>query len=436
MLDVALVRETPQKLRENLRKRQLTDQIGQVDNILSLDERRRKLIQKIEVLRSERNKISSQISGGDDQDLIGKAALIKEKIQSLEPQLKEVEGNLQEILWQMPNFLHPDVPEGKDESENKIIRKRGKPTEFDFEVKDHVALGESLDMIDIGTASKVSGARFYYLKGEAVLIQFALVQFVLKAVTDAKIITEIASSVRNPFDTPFTLVIPPVLMRPEIMQKMGRLEPVEDRYVLEKDDLVLVGSAEHTLGPMLMDEIILKEKLPIRYLGYSTAFRQEAGSYGRDTRGILRVHQFDKLEFETFIQPEYGEVEQDFLVAMQEYFMQKLKIPYQVVAICTGDMGGPDYRQIDIEAWLPGQGEYRETHTSDFMTDYQARRLNIKFKDAQGERQHVHMNDATALAIGRTLIAILENYQQKDGSVVVPEVLREYVGKEVIRSTG
>jgi len=224
------------------------------------------------------------------------------------------------------------------------------------------------------------------------------------------------------------------MIKPDVYVRMARLDPSqkEERYYLPKDDIYLIGSAEHTLGPLHIDEIVPEDKFPIRYLGFSTAFRREAGTYGKDTRGILRVHQFDKAEMESFTLPENSTKEQNFIVAIQEYLMQGLEIPYQVVMICTGDMGGPNYRQVDIETWLPGQNKYRETHTSDLMTDYQARRLKTKVKRKNGELELAHMNDATAFAIGRTIIAILENYQQEDGSVVIPRVLREYVGKDKI----
>ena len=224
------------------------------------------------------------------------------------------------------------------------------------------------------------------------------------------------------------------MIRPEIYQKMGRLEPKEDKYHLEEDDLWLIGSAEHTLGPIHMNDVLKEEELPIRYIGYSTAFRREAGSYGKDVKGILRMHQFDKLEMETFTTPENGIQEQNLLVAVQEHLMQEFEIPYHVMAVCTGDMGGPDVRQIDIEAWMPGQKTYRETHSADFMGDFQARRLNIRVKRKTGENEYVFMNDATTFAIGRALIAIMENGQQKDGSIVLPKLLQKYLGKEKIEA--
>ena len=223
------------------------------------------------------------------------------------------------------------------------------------------------------------------------------------------------------------------MIKPDIFAKMARLEPKDERYYIQSDDVYLVGSAEHALGPMHMDETILEQDLPLRYAGYSTAFRREAGSYGKDTKGILRMHQFDKIEMESFSKPEDSIMEQDFFVAIQEYLLKQLEIPYQVMMICTGDMGGPDARQIDIECWMPGQNKYRETHTADLMTDYQARRLNTKLKRKDGKNEFVHMNDATVFAIGRTLIAILENNQQKDGSVKVPKVLHKYTGFKAIK---
>ncbi|MBV9349396.1 MAG: serine--tRNA ligase, partial [Patescibacteria group bacterium] len=232
---------------------------------------------------------------------------------------------------------------------------------------------------------------------------------------------------------PFVAVIPPYMMKTGVMNRMARLHPMDQRYVFEKDDLVLIGSAEHTLGPLHMDESIPESTLPIRYAGYSPAFRREAGTYGKDTKGIIRMHHFDKLEMESFTKPEEGYVEQDFLVAIQEHFLALLGLPYQVVIKSTGDQGTPDQRGIDMETWMPGQGTYRETHTSDYMGGYQARRLNTRVKRSDGSLEHVHMNDATLVAMSRTLAAILENYQEPDGSVRVPKVLQSYLNKDIIR---
>ncbi len=419
MLDINLIRQNPESVKKGISAKNTNPKL--VDDFLALDGEWRKLTKETDDLRAQQKKLS-------DERKIEKAKELKDKIQSLEGDLKEIEKNREEILWQIPNLPSEDTPTGKNETENEVIRKWGEPKEFDFKPRDHVELGELLDIIDIEHASKVSGTRFNYLKGPVALLEFSLINYVFDVLTDKKIIKSFAAKIdKNYSDKLFIPVLPPVMIRPDVLDKMGRLKPEEERYYILKDDLYLAGSAEHTLGPLHMDEIIPEEKLPIRYIGFSTSFRREAGSYGKDTRGILRVHQFDKLEIESFTTPEDSIKEQDFIVAIQEYFMQSLEIPYQVVAICTGDMGGPDARQIDIEAWMPSQNRYRETHTSDMMTDYQARRLNTRVKRKDGKLEFIHMNDATAFAIGRMIIAILENYQQKDGSILVPKVLQKYL---------
>lgn len=233
--------------------------------------------------------------------------------------------------------------------------------------------------------------------------------------------------------TPFTPVIPPLMINFETAEKMGRLHPMEDRFTFPEDKFMMIGSAEHSLGPIHMDEVLDAKDLPIRYVANTPAFRREAGTYGKDTKGILRMHQFDKIEMETFCLPEDGLAEQELIVGIQEYLLQKLELPYEVMAVCTGDMGNLDYRQIDINTYIPSQGRYRETHTSDYMTDYQARRLNIKYKKQDGTREYVHMNDATAFAMGRILIAIIENNQTADGKIQIPTVLQPYMhGKTII----
>jgi len=329
----------------------------------------------------------------------------------------------------VPNIPSADTPVGNDEEDNQVIRQWGEKPQFSFEPKAHWDLGKDLGIIDSERAAEVSGSRFTYIKGDLARLQFALVQFALDTVTNEETLKVIADEAELEVSTkPFIPVVPPVMVKPAVLNRMARLEPREDRYYIEQDDVFLAGSAEHTLGPIHMDEIIDADQLPLRYLGYATSFRREAGSYGKDTKGILRQHQFDKMEMESFTTPEDSLREQNFFVAIQEYMMRKLNVPYQVVQICTGDMGLPDYRQIDIESWMPGQDTYRETHTSDLMTSYQPRRLNTRYKAADGKPEFVHMNDATLFAIGRTLIAIMENYQQADGSIAVPDVLKPYMG--------
>ncbi len=418
MLDLEFIRENPKKIQKACDDKAID---LDVDKILKLDKKRRSLLQKIEGWRCEKNKI-----GRKD---IKKARKLKEKIKDLEPDLEKVEESLEELMFKVPNIPTKDVPFGKDEEDNKEIRRWGKPTKFDFKPKDHLTLGEKLDIIDVERAAKVSGSRFGYLKGEAALLEVALIRYVFEVLTSKKVIKEIVNSFdKDHSDKIFTPVFPPVMIRPGPYRRMARLSPEDEdeRYHLPKDDLYLIGSAEHTLGSMHIDERISYKKFPIRYLGFSSCFRREAGSYGKDTRGIFRVHQFDKLEMESFTLPENSLQEHKFLIAIQEYLMQSLKIPYRIMLICTGDMGAPDARQIDVEAWFPGQKRYRETHSADYMTDYQARRLNTRFK-RKGDLNFVHMNDATAFAVGRIIIAIMENYQQKDGSIEIPEVLQKYL---------
>lgn len=412
MLDIKFIRENPKLVEEkSAQKGYRVD----VKKLLDVDEKRRKLIEEVDKLRSDRKKTADARDEKKGQE-------IKNVLRQKENQLEKLQEEFYVLIREVPNIPLGDVPFGKDESENKPIRKWGTPKKFDFKVKDYQDLGESLNLIDTETASKVSGSRFGYIKGELVQVQFALIQLALDLLTSEKEIQKIS---RGKSVKPFIPVIPPVMIKPAIFDQMARLDPKEERYYIQSDDLYLIGSAEHTLGPLHMDQTIAEKDFPVRYVGYSTSFRREAGTYGKDTRGIFRVHQFDKLEIESFTLPEESVEEQNFIIGIQEYLMQQLEIPYQVTMICTGDMGGPDARQIDIDAWFPSQNKYRETHTSDLMTDYQARRLNTKVKRKNNETEYVHMNDATVFA-GRTLLAILENNQQKDGSIAVPKILQKY----------
>ncbi len=424
MIDIKYIRENIEELKKVMALK--NKEVALIDELLEYDEKRRALITTTQDLREKRNQIAKA------KDQIEEGKKLKIELKENEDELEKIESKYQEILYSIPNLISSDTPIGKDESENKVIRTWGEPTKFDFEPKDHLELGEKLGVIDTKTATEVTASRFAYLMGDLARMEFALVQFVFDTLTNKDILSEIAKSVGVEEKT-FIPVVPPVMIKPTVMEKMARLQPIEERYYIPQSDLYLVGSAEHTLGPIHMDEIIPESQMPIRYVGFSPAFREEAGSYGKDTKGIIRMHQFDKVEMESFSLPEESIKEQDFFVAIQEYLMQSLELPYQVVAICTGDMGGPDYRQIDIETWMPGQDKYRETHTSDLMTDYQSRRLNTKVRRNDGENQFVHMNDATAFAIGRTIVAIMENYQTEDGSIRIPKVLQKWMGKEVIK---
>lgn len=438
MLDIIFLRENVDEVRRKIARKNADPKL--VDRFLELDQKWRVATKQLDDLRAEQRALSKKIAapgGGEPRPEASSgrdaAKAKKEIIRIKESEHAELERDRELVLMQIPNIPSEDTPIGKDETENKVIRTWGEPTKFTFAPKDHVILGESLGLIESEKAGTISGTRFAYLMGGLVRLQFALVQYALEVLGDEHIIKIIAEKIALRYSAkPFMPVVPPTMIKPEIFQKMARLEPKDDRYYIPSDDVYLVGSAEHTLGPLHMDETLTEDKFPIRYVGYSTSFRREAGSYGQDTRGILRLHQFDKLEMESFTTPENGVNEQNFFVAIQEYLMQSLKLPYQVVAICTGDMSSPDVRQIDIETWMPGQNRYRETHTSDYVADYQSRRLGTRVKHKNNETEFAHMNDATVFAIGRTLIAIMENYQTEDGKIRVPEILQPYLKKEFI----
>ncbi|MCR4275133.1 MAG: serine--tRNA ligase [Candidatus Wolfebacteria bacterium] len=437
MLDVNLIRNNPDLVKKGVASKNVDPKL--VDDFLSLDERWRKLVKDGDDLRSIQKKLS-------EERKIDEAKEVKEKIKANEEELKEVETEREKILYLLPNLPIENVRTGKDESENEVLRKWGEATDFEFPAKDHLELGETLGVIDIKAAGEVSGSRFSYLKGKLAQMEFAIIQFVINALSDNEIISEIiAKNGLNVSTKNFVPVIPPVLIRKEMMQAMGYMERGEEEiYYFPKDDLTLVGTAEQSIGPMHAGEVFNVKDLPLRYLGFSTCFRREAGSYGKDTRGILRSHQFDKLEMFSITTAENSIEEHKFLLAVEEYLMQELKIPYQVIDICSGDLGDPAAAKFDIEAWMPGQpsissgqesedrGRYRETHSVSNTTDFQARRLNIRYKDQNGEMKFVHMLNGTAFAIGRTLVAIMENYQQEDGSIKVPEVLQKYLNFDTI----
>lgn len=408
MIDINFIRENFEKVKEGVVAKQLPGSL--VDDVLELDKKRRDLLQEVEELRASRNAISSK-----QHEASSEAKEIKLKLKELEPKLRDAEEKFREAMLQIPNIPADDVKTGKDESENEIIRTWGEKKNFSFDPKDHVELGERLNIIDIERASKVSGARFSYLKGDGVLLEMALVNFALETLTPEG----------------FVPVIPPALIKRESMGAMGYLEHggEEDMFSLSQDNLILIGTSEQSIGPMHGGEILDVNSLPIRYVGYSPCFRREAGSYGKDTRGILRVHQFDKVEMFSFTTKENGDSEHEFLLSLEEKLFQALEIPYQVVKMCSGDLGAPAARKYDIEAWIPSQGKYREVTSTSTTTDFQSRRLNIRYQGKEG-MEFVYMLNGTAFAIGRTIIAILENYQEEDGSVTIPSVLRKWMGKD------
>jgi len=407
MLDIKFIRNNPEKVRDACKKRGVDLDI---EKIVSLDAKKRELLQEIESMKAEQNKL-----GKED---IAKAQALKADIKTKEPLLKEVDEELQKLLLLLPNIPQEDVPTGNEEA-NVVLRQEGKLPKFSFEPKEHLALGEALDVIDVERAAKVSGSRFAYIKGDLALLEFALVRMAMDYAAKEK----------------FVPVIPPVLVKEEMMKDMGYIDTKEDlaeRYFFEKEKMFLVGTAEQSVGPMHQGEVFGEKELPKRYVAFSTSFREEAGSHGKDTKGILRVHQFDKVELFSFCHPEKSKEEHQFLVSFEEKLWKDLGIPYQVVQLAAGDMSRPAVSTIDIEAWLPGQNKYREVSSASNTTDFQARRLSIRYKTKEGKTEFVHMLNATGFPIGRTLIAIMENYQQKDGSIEIPKALQKYIGKKKI----
>jgi seryl-tRNA synthetase len=433
MLDIKFIRENKDIVKEGAKKKNIDVDI---DSLLSVDEKRLELLSRVEFLRGEQNKVSvsmgGKLSDAARGQLIEEMKLVKEELKEKEEELRNTIADWQALMLKIPNIPSVDTPEGKDDTGNQVLRQWGEKPQFSFTPKEHFELGKALGIIDTETAAEVASSRFSYLKGDLVLLQFALIQMCWEILTNEETLKKIAKESNISVNvSKFMPVLPPVFVRPLVQVKMARYMAPEDHYLFPNDDLMLIGSAEHTLGSMHMNKIFEEDELPIRYAGYSTAFRREAGTAGKDTNGILRQHQFDKMEMEVFSLPENSIKEQNFLVAIQEYILQTLKLPYQVVAVCTGDMGFPDTRQIDVETWMPGQNKYRETHSSDLTGGFQARRLNTRVRRKDGKIEPVHMNDATVVS-QRPLIAIIENYQQEDGTIKIPEVLQKYLGKEII----
>jgi seryl-tRNA synthetase len=431
MLDIQFIRDNPELVAEKSRQKGYEVDITQ---LLGFDRERRELQQQTEDLRRQRNELTAQTKGQRPSDeQVDRGRELKEQVANLEHRLASIDKEFLALLKQVPNMPLDDVPVGATEAENVVAEQTGDKPQFDFQPKHHYQLAEPKDWIDKERAAKIAGSRFAYLKGDLVRLQFAIIQWVIQTLGDEKVIQKIIddNALQLPAK-PFTPILPPALLKTEPYIASDRLNAEEVTYKIEQDDLWLNASAEHTLCTMYWNEILPEEQLPIRYIGYSTSFRREAGTYGKDMEGILRLHQFDKLEMEVFSTGETGLQEHLLLIAIQEYLVQQLDLPYQVLQKCTADIGKPNARGVDIEIWLPGQGAYRETHTADYMTDYQARDLKIRVKRTDGVTQLVHTNDATAFALGRIMIAVLENYQTADGQVKIPEVLRPYLNAEFI----
>ena len=376
---------------------------------------------KIDELKAEKNRLNDEMKkGGKKDEIIEKGKIIKEKLEKFEPGLNEVSKEFQILLLQVPNMTHPDSPIGKDDSENKEIERYGEPPKFDFEPKGHEELMRNLDLIDFERAAKVSGAKFYYLKNEGALLELALINFVFEKLLKKGFI---------PFITPD-------LARDKVLEGIGfnPRGPETQVYSIENTDLSLIGTAEITMGGYHMDEIIPEEKLPLKYAALSHCFRTEAGAYGKHSSGLYRVHQFTKVEMFAYTLPEDSEKIHEELKDIEKDIFNDLGIPFRVVDICTGDLGGPAYRKYDLEAWMTSRNGWGEVTSTSDTTTYQSRRLNIKVERKDGTKEFLHMLNGTAIAVSRALIAIIENYQQKDGSIKIPKVLQKYTGFKTIKA--
>ncbi len=435
MLDIQFIRENQDLVTEKSAQKGYPVSISR---LLELDTHRRELVTQTEQIRAERNVLSDGMKGGKPApEQIEQSKLLKEKLAALEAELVPVEAEYGELLRAVPKMPAEGVPVGASEDENVVARTVGDKPVFDgFTPKNHWEILEPRDMLDKQRAAKIAGSRFGYLKGGIVRLEFAIVNYVMQTLGDEQIIKKIIADNDIRDDNgellspkPFTPVLPPAMQRTEPYTASSRLNAAELTYKIEQDDLWLNASAEHTLCTMYMDEILPEDMFPIRYIAFLTSFRREAGTYGKDTEGMLRWHQFDKLEMEVFSTPESGLAEHRLVVAIQEYLVQSLGLPYRLLEKCTADIGKPNAKGVDIEVWFPGQQAYRETHTADYMTDYQTRALKTRLRrGSDGQVQLAHTNDATTFATNRIIAAITENNQTADGHIIVPEVLHQYMG--------
>jgi len=420
MLDIKLIRENPEFVRNNLKKRGELDNIRMLDELINFDRKWRQTLTKLNDFRHQRKLITTEVAalkkrGKDANKELAKAKTVDKKITALEKQVNKYEEKTRYYLMRLPNVLHESVPIGKDENDNVPIRIWGDIPKFSFSIKDHIDLALSLNIMEIERAGKVAGARFFYLKNEGVLLDMALMSFALEEMVKKG----------------YTPVEPPFLMRRKPYEGVVALSDFEDvLYKIENEDLYLIATSEHPMAAMFMDEVLKTEDLPLKLVGISTNFRKEAGAHGKDTRGIFRTHQFNKIEQFIFCKPEDSWKMHEELIQNAEALVQKLGLPYRVVNCCTGDIGTVAAKKYDIEAWMPAQNAYREIISCSNCTDYQARRLNIRYREKEGEppKGFVRTLNSTAIATGRTIVTILENYQQDDGSVIIPEVLRKYMG--------
>jgi seryl-tRNA synthetase len=420
MLDLKLIRSDPERVKAALARRGAAEQ---VDELLGLDARRRELLPQIEGAQAERKTLSKQIGeakqrGESGEEQMRAVGALKETIESGKVELERVEADLRAIVTALPNLPDPDAPDGMTEEDAVVLREEGKPPNFDFEPRDHLDIGTELGLIDMEAGARVSGSRFAYIKGDLVMLELALVRFALDLV-------------RGEGHEP---VVPPVLVREEALVGTGFLPGDRDQiYEVPKDELFLVGTSEVPLAALHADEILSADRLPLRYAGFSTCFRREAGAAGRDTRGIFRVHQFDKVEMFSFVEPSESAAEHERLLAIEERILAELEIPYRVVNVAAGDLGAPAAKKYDCEAWIPSQGRYRELTSCSNTTDYQARRLGCRYRPGEDEApQVVHTLNGTAVAVGRTMIALIENRQERDGGFTLPTILHSYGSPEKI----
>lgn len=422
MLDIRFVRDNPEKVKEALRKRGYEIDF---DEFLELEQNRLAVLREIESKRALRNSVSQEIArikankGQIDESLIAQMRNLSDELKALEEKLKELEQKVESFLLYIPNIPHHTVPIGKDENDNVEVRRWGTPPEFDFEPLPHWQIGEILDIIDFERASKIAGSRFAVMKGLGAKLERALINFMIDL--------HVSKGYRE--------VLPPFLVNKESMTGTGQLPKFEDDlFKISDPELYLIPTAEVPVTNLHREEILSEDELPIYYVSYTPCFRREAGSYGKDVRGLIRQHQFNKVELVKFVKPENSYEELESLTRDAEEVLQKLGLHYRVVSLCTGDLGFASAKTYDIEVWLPAQGKYREISSCSNFEDFQARRANIRFR-RRGKKgtEYVHTLNGSGLAIGRTVVAILENYQQKDGSIVIPEALRPYMGLDIIR---
>jgi seryl-tRNA synthetase len=419
VLDLRYVRENPEAVAENCRNRGV---VADIDLVVKLADRRSGLIQELNELKHQQNQLAKSVGGERDLErrkyLIAESRRMKEAIPKRETELQTVERRLREEMLKIPNMTHPDSPIGKDDTENVELKRVGEIPTFDFEPRDHVELGEALGIIDFEAGTKVAGSKFYFLRADAVLLELGLVRYALDMLIERG----------------YEPTITPDLARDETLVGTGFIPrgPETQIYSIEDSDLSLVATAEITLAGSLAGDILNEERLPVRLAGLSHCFRTEAGSHGRASRGLYRVHQFTKVEMFGFTTPEQSDAMHEEMLGIEEEIFQGLGIPYRVVDICTGDLGGAAYRKYDLEAWMPGRDAYGEITSTSNTTDYQARRLQIRYRKDGGRPQLLHTLNGTAVAVSRALIPILENYQQEDGSIIVPEALVPYMGKSAI----